>query len=140
LISTAAGNVTITLNGTAFVVAVTNSSNIQRTVYEISRGTFTGWDAYPIGATVVFLRNSSGVTAGTQTLAVAATGVLGSIAQTKAGVASTDTFYPQDEWNGDRMDGSRDENNPSGVDLNPQAGNVFVVGIQYLGFGTITLK
>ncbi len=138
--ATASGNLTITLNGTAFTVPVTNASNIQRTVYEVSQFTYTGWDAFPIGATVVFLRKSSGVTAGTQTLGVAATGTVGSIVQTTAGVASTDVFYPQDEWNGDVMDGTGSEFNPSGVLLDPQKGNVFQVGIQYLGFGTLSFQ
>jgi hypothetical protein len=136
--ATVAGNVTITLNGTAFTVAVTNSANIQRTCYEISRATYAGWDAYPSGATVIFVRNSAGTTAGTQTFAAGATGSTATIAQTKAGVASTDTFYPQDEWNGDVMDGTGSVDNPSGVLLDPTKGNVFQIGIQYLGFGAIT--
>jgi len=138
--ATASGNVTITLNGTAFTVPVTNASNIQRTVYEISQFAYTGWDAYPSGATVVFLRNSAGVTAGTQTLGVAATGVVGSIVQTKAGVASTDTFIPQSSWNVDTMDGTGNAGNPSGILLNPQTGNVFQIGIQYLGYGTLSFQ
>jgi len=138
--ATGAGNVTVTLNGTAFTVAVTGASNIQRTVWEISQGTFTGWDAYPMGATVVFVRKSVGVTAGTQSFGAAATGAVATIAQTKAGVASTDTFIPQSEWNGDRMDGSSGENNPSGILADWTKGNVFEIGIQYLGFGAITFK
>jgi len=136
--ATSSGNVTITLNGTAFTVAVTNSSNIQRTVWEISQGVYAGWTAYPVGATVVFLRGSAGVTAGTQTFGAGATGSAGTIVQTKVGVASTDLFIPQSQWNGDRLDGQGGTHNPSGATLNPQTGNVYQIGIQYLGFGTIS--
>ncbi len=105
--ATGAGNVTVTLNGTAFTVPVTGASNIQRTVYEIaSYASYTGWDAYPSGSTVVFVRKSAGTTAGTQSLGVAATGTVGSIAQTTAGVASTDTFIKKSQFNGDTLDGN----------------------------------
>lgn len=134
--ATVAGNVTITLNGTAFNVAVTNSANIQRTVYEIAQGTFTGWDAYPSGATVVFIRNSSGVTAGTQAFAPNATGSTGAIVQTKAGAASTDTFYPQDTWNGDKLDGT----GASGATLDPTKLNIWQIGIGYLGTDSLVVK
>jgi hypothetical protein len=136
--ATSSGNVTVTLNGTAFTVAVTNASNIQRTVWEISQETYTGWKAYPNGATVVFIKDSAGTTAGTQSFSAGATGAVATIVQTKAGAASTDTFIPQSEWNGDRMDGTAGANNPSGVTANWQKGNVFQIGIQYLGFGAIT--
>lgn len=134
--ATAAGNVTITLNGTAFTAAVTNSSNIQRTTWEIAQGTYAGWTCYPVGATVVFLRASAGLTAGTQTFSAGATGATATIVQTTVGVASTDTFIPQSTWNGDKMDGT----GKSGITLNPQKGNVFQLGIQYLGFGAITFQ
>jgi len=134
--ATSSGNVTVTLNGTAFTIAVTNASNIQRTVWEISQGTYTGWKAYPSGATVVFIRDSAGTTAGTQSFSAGATGSAASIAQTKAGVASTDTFISQSDWNGDKMDGT----GASGVTANWEKGNVFQIGIQYLGFGAITFQ
>jgi hypothetical protein len=134
--ATVAGNVTVTLNGTPFTVAVTNSSNIQRTVYEISQGTFTGWDAYPSGATVVFIRKSAGTTAGTQSFGAGATGSVASIVQTTAGVASTDTFYAQSTWNGDKLDGT----GASGVTIIPTNLNIFQVNIGYLGTDVLVVK
>ena len=126
-------NVTVTLNGVANSVAVTNSGNIQRTVWELSIGTYTGWEAYPVGSTIVFVRNSSG-TASAGAYTVAGTTIVGSFAQTKAGAASTDVFIPQEDWNGDPMDGT----GASGVTLDPQKGNVFQIGLQYLGYGAVT--
>ena len=134
--ATSVGNVTITLNGTAFTVAVTNSSNIQRTVWEISQGTYAGWDAYPSGATVVFLRKSSGTTAGTQSFSAGTTGSAATIVQTKAGVASTDLFISQSDWNGDKLDGT----GASAVTIIPTNLNIFQVGIGYLGTDSIVFK
>jgi hypothetical protein len=131
--ASSSGNVTVTLNGTAFNVAVTNSSNIQRTTWEIAQGTFTGWDAYPKGATVVFVRKSAGVTAGTQSFSAGATGSTATITQTRAGVASTDTFIAQEDWNVDRCDGSKTKENPSGFSINPQKINIYRFKIGYLG-------
>lgn len=127
--ATANGNVTVTLNGTGFTVAVTNASNIQRTVWEISQGTFTGWDAYPYGETVVFVRKQAGTTAGTQSFSAGATGAAGSIAQTRSGAASTDKFFAQCNWNIDKLDGS----GASGFTINPQKINIFRFKIGFLG-------
>lgn len=136
--ATSASNCTITLNGTAFTVPLTNASNIQRTVYEISTYTgYTGWDAYAASSTtVVFIRKSAGATAGTQTFGAGTTGAAATIAQTQAGAASVDTFVPQSSWNGDTLDGT----GASGVTADWTKGNVFQINIQYLGFGAISFK
>ena len=127
-------NVVVTLAGTPFNVAVTNSNNIQRTVWEISQGTYAGWKAYPSGATVVFVADSAGNKTGDFTLAGAT--AQGTFAETKAGAASDDTFIPQSSWNGDKMDGT----GASGVTLDPTKGNVFQILIQYLGYGAIVFQ
>jgi hypothetical protein len=127
-------SVTVTLNGVAFSIPVTNSANIQRTVYEISQGTYTGWDAYPSGSTVVFVANSAGSKSGTYTLA--GTTVVGTLAQNKAGDAGSETFVSQASWNGDKMDGTGN----SGIVLDPTKGNVYQIDIQYLGYGSIVFK
>lgn len=133
--ATGAGNITVTLNtGSVTVVPVTGASNIQRTVWELSQATYAGWAAYPLGATVIFVRNAAGTASGTYTFGVAATGAVGTFGQTKAGVASTDLFIPQSTWNGDVMDGT----GPSGSTLDLTKGNVFQIGVQYLGYGAIT--
>ena len=136
--ATSNGNVTITLNSVAFTVAVTNASNIQRTVWEISQGTYAGWRAEPRGATVVFLANDAGVKSGTFSFNAGTTGSAATIASTRAGVAATETFIPQSSWNGDVMDGGADADNPSGVLLDPTKGNVYQIQMQYLGFGSVS--
>lgn len=134
--ATSASNCTITLNGTATNVALTAASNIQRTVWEIASATYTGWDAYPEGATVVFVRQSAGTASGTYSFGAGTTGAAASFAQTKAGVASTDLFIPQSTWNGDKLDGT----GASGATIDPTKGNVFQIGIQYLGYGSISFE
>jgi hypothetical protein len=132
--SSTAQNLTVTLNSVAFSVAVTNSGNIQRTVWEVARGTYAGWDTYARGATVVFVRKSAGAASGTYTLA--GTTAVGTFAQTRAGATGTETFIPQSEWNGDKLNGE----GPSGVTIDPTNGNVFEIHIQYLGFGALIFK
>ena len=134
--ATSAANATVTLNGVAFTVALTAASNIQRTVWELSQATYAGWDVYPAGATVVFVRKAAGTAAGTYSYGAGTTGSAASIVQTRAGAASTETFIPQSTWNGDKLDGT----GASGVTLDPTKGNVFQIGIQYLGFGSIVFQ
>lgn len=131
--ATAAGNVTITLNGTAFTVAVTNASDIYRTAWEIGNATYAGWVAHTVGATVVFQRAGAGVANGTYSFAAGATGAAASIAQTKAGVAITTDFITQSSWNVDKLDGT----GVSGITLDPSKFNVFQINMQYLGAGAI---
>lgn len=134
--ATGAGNLTITLNGTAFTVPVTGASNIQRTVWEIFNFTYTGWKTSINGATVIFIADSVGALAGAFTLGVAQTGTVGTFALTKAGAATTETFITQPNWNGDKLDGT----GASGATIDPTKGNVFQIGIQYLGYGSLTFS
>lgn len=136
--STATNNYQVELAGTTFAVTATNNASTVKTAYEIAQGTYTGWSCYPIGSTVVFVANSVGNKTGSFSLGQsgAATPAVGSFAETVAGVAATDTWVPQSQWNGDKLDGT----GPSGVTLDPTKGNVFQIDIQYLGFGGVTMK
>jgi len=130
--SSTAENVTVRLNGTNYSVAVTTGGNVYKTAYEISLGTYAGWTAEAVGATVVFIRSSAGL-ADTGTYTLTATTAVGAFAQTRAGVAATDVWVAQSSWNGDKMDGT----GPSGVTLDPTKGNIWRIDMQYLGFGTV---
>lgn len=133
--SSNAENITITLNNANFTVAVTNGTNTAKTAYEISLGTFSGWTAIQRDSTVVFVSNDIGSKNGTYGLS-GATSAVGSFVRSTAGVASTDTWIAQSDWNGDKLDGT----GASGVTLDKTKGNVFQIDIQYLGFGSITFK
>ena len=130
--SSTAETITITLDGIDYTVAVTNGTNINKTAYEISLGTFGPWSAVSRSADVVFLNNSAGIKSGVY--AITGTTVVGTFAQTTAGVSSTDTWIPQSEWNCDKLDGTGN----SGIILDPSKGNNYTISIQYLGFGAIT--
>lgn len=133
-----AENVTVTLDGIPTVVAVV-AGTATSVAYQLSKATYTGWDAEQVGATVIFLANSVGNKAGAFTLASTGT-TAGTFAETLAGVASTDVWYPQTAWNGDVCDGSNSASNLSGYNLNPQFGNVYEIDITYLGFGPVIFK
>jgi len=135
--TTGSGNITITLNSIAYTVAVTALGTPTLTANEIASRTFAGWSVEARGATVVFLSNSVGNKAGTFSLALAtATGTAGTFAETLAGVATTDVFIPQSSWNGDKCDGT----GASSFTLDPTKGNVFQIGMAWLGFGPVTFS
>lgn len=134
--STSTADVQVTLNGVSYTVTgITNSGSTLRTAYEISLGVFAGWDAEVIGSTVVFVSGSTGDKVGAFSVAQSGAGtpVAGSFVETLAGVASTDTWYPQTTWD-DPCDGT----GASGFILDHSKGNVYQIGIQYLGFGAVT--
>lgn len=134
--SSTAENITITLAGTAYSVAVTNSGDVNKTAYEIATYSgYDGWTAEQRGDEVIFLAASVGDKTGTFSLSGASTAV-GTFAETLAGVAATDTWIPQASWNGDPMDGT----GSSGVTLDPQKLNVCQIGCQYLGAGAVTFQ
>lgn len=130
--SSTAQTVTVTLNGTPFSIAVTTSANIQRTVYELSVGVYTGWSVVPAGATLVFLSNITGAKSGSYS--ISGTTVIGNFVSTIAGAGAVETFVEQKNWNGDPLNGY----GRSGIVVDWTKGNVFQIGIQYLGFGCIT--
>lgn len=139
--SSAEVNATVTLNDVAFTVAVT-IGNATQTAYEISKGTYAGWTAVQRGATVIFLANEVGVKAGAYTLSFESGTGAGTFpgSPTLAGVAASNTWIAQADWNEDVCDGTGSDSNPSGFNLNPLFGNVGQIDIQYLGFGSIVFK
>lgn len=126
-------NITVRLNGVAFSVAVTNSGSTVKTAYEISRGTYTGWDAEAVGSTVRFVARTCGDKAGT--FSITATTAVGAFVETLKGVTPTTTFIPQSSFNGDKLDGS----GAYSFTIDPTRLNIFQWGIQYLGAGIIYL-
>ncbi len=131
-------NVTVKLNGIDTVVPVV-AGTATAVAYQLSRATYVGWDAEQVGATVRFLSQSVGNKGGAFTLASSGT-TAGTFAETKAGAAADDVWYPQTEWNGDVCDGSNSASNKSGFDLDPSKGNVYQIDITYLGFGPIVFR
>lgn len=128
-------SITVTLNGVAHSVPVTNSGNINRTVWEIATYTgYTNFRAVPMGATVIFIANNAGANAGA--FSISGTTVVGSFATTRVGAMPTQTLVTQANFNVDKLDGT----GRSGFTLDPTKGNMFQIGIQDIGFGSITLS
>lgn len=132
--SNSAQNATITLADTAYTVALTNGTSTVTTAHEIASGTYAGWSSEAHGSNVTFVRNAAGPASGNFT--VAGGTLAGNFTTTRAGANSTDTWVPQSEWNGDRLDGA----GASGFTLDPAKGNVYQIGSQYLGFGVVQMQ
>lgn len=142
--ASSAGNVTVTLDGDATLVAVTDATatDATTTANEIAAGDYsnagTGWRASAHGAIVTFISYDAAIHGGSYSFigglsgAVAAAGITNVV----TGVAPTDTWTAQTSWSEDVMDGT----GPSGMTLDPTKGNVYQIRYQWLGFGMITFS
>lgn len=124
--SSTAENVTVTLNGAATSVAVTNSASTLVTANQIAAGNYSqasgGWTAFALGSVVYFVRRITGAAVGAFSLT--ATTAVGAFATVTAGTSTSETFYPQSSWS---------VNAASWLD--PSKGNVYQIQYQYLGYG-----
>jgi len=132
------GNVTVTLDGDSVVVPVVGGSDKAQTAYQLALADYSqvgngGWLADAISGSVYFVAARSNATS-TGSYSVAGSSIAGTFTQVSAGEAQTNTFIPSGSFNLDKLDGF----GPSGIDLDPQKGNVFQIGFQYLGFGNAT--
>lgn len=136
--STATDNYNVTLDGTTYQVAATNNGSTLKTAQEIAGGSYLGWTTSLSGNNVIFLASQTGLKTGAFSLGQSGAGTptSGTFTLNLSGKASEDTFIPQSEWNGDKLDGT----GASGFTLDPHKGNLFEIGITYLGFGPITFK
>ncbi len=140
--SAGAENVTVTLNGVPFVVAVGVASTTVLAQALASSSVYTGWVSVVSptadGVTVTFLQNVPAAAAGAFTLTSTGTAA-GTFAQIQAGAANDNNagFVAQTAWNVDRLDGSNGALNPSGMLLDPTKLNIFEIAYPYLGAGTI---
>ena len=140
-----AENVTVTLNGTPFVVTSGGALSTSGLAERIAEsGVFTGWtfatSPTSNGATVTFIQANPGATAGAFTLTSSGTAA-GTFATVQAGAANDDAtgFVPQTSWNVDALlGGAGGTPNPSGVLLDKTKLNVYRVSLPYLGAGAIT--
>ena len=127
------GNVTVTLDGDSQVVAVVGGSDETQTAYQLAQADYTqlgnGWITDVVSSSVYFLSARAEPLGGSYS--VAGSSIAGTFSQVQEGVAPASTFIPQSSWNVDPLDGT----GPSGMILDPQKGNVYQIGFQYLGFG-----
>jgi hypothetical protein len=138
-------NVSITLNGVVFSsLVLSNYNNIGKTAWQISQLNFTGWTTEQItsgGATkVIFMANSSGNKNGTYSFSAGSSGAVATFSRLRQGTDGTETFIPQTSWNLDKMNGDMSLNNPSAVNLDPSKYNVYCIGLNYSGIGSIIFQ
>lgn len=133
--ATGNGNVTITLNGVAFVVAVTTGTTSHNS-FEIASATYTGWDCYQNDGKNLFVSQSVGAKNGTYSFDAGATGMTASFSLVSSGVSPTDQWINQADWNGYTLLST----STSPFVLNQLKGNVYQVKTQYLGYGVITFQ
>lgn len=139
-VTTTNDNIQITLNGaTSSSIAILTTDNTQQIARKIAATSFatvgTGWDAYEeSGNTVLFISRVAGSLSGSYSY-TATYDSTGSFSSVETGVAATDTWISQTNWNKDRALGLREL-----PYLYPTHGNVYEIGMQWLGFGNITFK
>jgi hypothetical protein len=83
--ASADGNITITLNGVAFNVAVANGDTATAVAGKVRGTTFAGWTTSGSGATVVFTATKVGVMSETTFTDTGSTGVTATITRTQPG-------------------------------------------------------
>lgn len=130
-----AQDITITLDGVSTVINLDANSQPSTAAYKIAQADFsqvgsTGWVVDVVGSSVYF---ASARATPSLTGTYSATGInfTGSFSRTQAGLSPTSTFIPSGSFNKDTLDGR----GPTGMVLDPQMGNVYQIGFQYLGFG-----
>jgi len=120
------GTLTLTLNSVAYNITLTAGTNAHN-AYEIEAWMTANqsiWDAEQVDD-VVILRNRSAASA-TGTYSFSGAGVTGTLAQTAAGAAKTQSTINQEDWNGES------------ITFDPSKGNVYMIKVSYLGFGPIS--
>lgn len=130
---------TITLNGVAYTVALTNSTADVAVQTIVNRsGGYGGWLFQQTNGAMLWLAPALGPMNGT--FSFASTGNATATFEVKqAGVAQTDNWTYQEDWNIDRMDGSKNiDTNPSGMLLDTTKLNVYQIGLRWLGVGVIS--
>jgi hypothetical protein len=134
------GNVTVTLDGDSVIVPVVGGSNKSRTAYQLANADYSqvgdgGWLADTVSGSVFFISTRSETTF-TGSYSVSGSSIVGNFTRLVPGEEQVNTFIPSGSFNKDKLDGT----GPSGMILDPSKGNVYEIGIQYLGYGNATFS
>jgi len=130
---------TITLNGVAYTVALTAGTAAQAITQIVNRvGGYGGWLFQQTDGAMLWLAPSLGPMNGAFTFT--STGnATATFTVKQAGVAQTDNWTYQEDWNIDKLDGSNSiDTNPSGMLLDPTKLNVWQISLRWLGAGVIS--
>jgi hypothetical protein len=142
--ASAAGSVTVVLDGRSFAVPVTSppGTSVQFTAFQIAGfqgGEFkangdVAWLAHAVGDTVVFTAYASGVRAGAYSFSPGSTGASASFLAMSQGAPYTEAFTPRQAFSVDALDGT----GPSGMTLTPTAPAVYCIEFHKMGIGAST--
>ena len=130
---------TITLNGVAYTVALTNTTAAHAITDIVNRvGGYGGWLVQQTDGAMLWLAPTLGPMNGT--FSFTSTGnATATFTVKQVGVAQTDNWTYQEDWNVDKLDGSNAINtNPSGMLLDPTKLNILQIGMRWLGVGVIS--
>lgn len=129
----------ITLNGVSFLIPIT-SGTAQATAVSINyQDNFTGWLTDQVDNTIVFFSNSLGPKNGTFSFSATGTGTLatGTFSTKQVGVAQTENWTYQEDFNVDTLGANVAGPNPSGMTLHSEYLNVYQINFRWLGVGEI---
>lgn len=135
----AAQTATITLNGVAYTVTLANTtSDIAVQTITNRVGGYGGWLFQQTDGAMLWLAPGLGAMNGT--FSFTSTGnATATFTVKQAGIAQTDNWTYQEDWNIDRMDGSNAiDTNPSGMTLDHTKLNVYQIALRWLGAGVIS--
>jgi len=130
---------TITLNGVAYTVNLVAGTSAHAVSDIIDRvGGYGGWLMQQTDGALLWLAPSLGPMNGT--FSFTSTGNATATFEVKqVGVAQTDNWTYQEDWNIDRLDGSNTiTTNPSGMTLDHTKLNVYQIAMRWLGVGVIS--
>lgn len=129
---------TITLNGVAYTVTLSAGTVDQAVTTIATQGGYGGWLFQQTDGAMLWLAPTLGPNNGT--FSFTSTGNAQATFSTKqAGVAQTDYWTYQEDWNIDKMDGSAQiDTNPSGMTLDHTKLNVYQIALRWLGAGAIS--
>lgn len=130
---------TITLNGVPYTVTLGNTTSdvaVQTITNRV--GGYGGWLFQQTDGAMLWLAPSLGPMNGT--FSFTSTGNAAATFTVKqVGVAQTDNWTYQEDWNVDRMDGSNNiDTNPSGMTIDATKLNVYQIALRWLGAGVIS--
>ena len=130
---------TITLNGVAYTVTLGNTTAAVAVTTIVNRvGGYGGWLMQQTDGAMLWLAPSLGPMNGT--FSFTSTGnATATFTVKQAGVAQTNNWTYQEDWNVDKLDGSNAiDTNPSGMILDHTKLNVYQIAMRWLGVGVIS--
>ena len=131
----------VTLNGVTKSFAITAGTAIQCAAQIAIDGVggYPGWYTEQVDNTVIFRGIDPYVTSGAFSFSSTGTGTLaaGTFTTIQTGVAQTENWTYQADFNMDTLDGTGNAGNPSGMDLDTTKLNVYQISFRWLGVGVI---